>query len=139
MTRTDQDILFTALAFVAVLTNGQAIKPHEAPEKTRELARQINDFCALHVGSPTPDVLADEADAVIVDQLIERHVQELRANEATILPENRNTLIRLHDRLQIRNVRRINRVLYTELSDDKLADFVLSYLDEEIEAAEATA
>lgn len=130
-------IFFTALAFVAVTMRNQEPGSQESADQVRRLAGLIESFCVENLRNPS--TFTEETSAEEIDCVIERHVEDLRTEETTVLPEDRATLLRLHDRLQIRNLRRINRVLYTEISDEKLADFVLSYLDEEIEAAEVIA
>ena len=73
------------------------------------------------------------AGALVIDQIIERHVRELRDDEETQLPEDRQTLIKLFDRLQQRKARRTQREFYASATDAKLADLVLGLLDEEID------
>jgi hypothetical protein len=69
---------------------------------------------------------------VLTDQLIEKHVRELRETGSTEAPGDRQTLITLHDRLQHRKARRMGREFYANASDEKLADAVLDYFNEEM-------
>jgi hypothetical protein len=130
MTRTDQRILFTALAFVAVLMRGGASNSKKDTQKIRQLADSIGAFCREETGEPGP---ATEE----TDRIIERHIEDLKEREETRLPEDRDTLVRLHDRLQQRKARRAQRAFYASAGEAKLADEVLSLLDEEIADDEA--
>ncbi len=132
MTRTDRKIVFTALAFFAVIIKGKnASDPHKA-ERVLKLAGLVESFCAEHVSSMLW-VAADETGTSAIDQIIERHIGELREKEETRLPEDRATLINIHDRLQQRKTRRMRREFYAFASEDQIADLVLKLLDEEIE------
>jgi hypothetical protein len=71
--------------------------------------------------------------AVQLDETIYRHIEELKTKETTSLREDREALIQLYDRLQQRKSRRLQADFYPTAKEDKLADFVLRYLDEEIE------
>ena len=67
-----------------------------------------------------------------MDEFIDRHLKELVEDGATQLPEDRQTLIKMHDRLQHRQARRTDREFYAFASEEKLADLVLGLLDEEL-------
>src|SRR5262249_28583218 len=96
------------------------------------LARHLEDFCTAHAVDASA-VVTDDADAVLMDEMIEKHLRELGEEEATLLPADRQLLIRLHDRLQTRKERRRNRELYSSDSDESLSDRVLKLLDEELD------
>ena len=132
MKRTDQKILFTALAFIAVVLKGKNTGNNEAAEQTRHLAGLIETFCAENVIS-VPDLISNFEDGSVIDQSIERHIQELQEKQTTRLPEDRVTLVKFYDRLQQRKARRMQREFYANATEAKLADLVLRYLDEEIE------
>lgn len=126
-------MFFTALAFVTVmLRSSDNPDDKESAERVRDLAKLIEEFCTDTVVN-SPIALRDDADAVAIDQMIERHVQELRQKQETQLPDDRASLIKLHDRLNYRNLRRLNQQLYDKFSTGRLADIVLHYLDVEIE------
>ncbi len=132
MTRTDRKILFTSLAFFAVIIKGKnACDPHKA-DRVLKLAGLVESFCAEHVSSVL-HAAGDETGTLAIDQIIERHVDELRNKEETRLPEDRATLINIHDRLQQRKTRRMRREFYGSASEEQIADLVLKLLDEEIE------
>lgn len=132
MTRTDRKILFTSLAFFAVISKGKnASDPHKA-ERVLKLAGLVESFCAEHVGSALWSG-TDETGTLAVDEIIERHIGELREKEETRLPEDKAALINLHDRLQQRKTRRLRREFYGSATEGQLADLVLALLDEEIE------
>lgn len=135
MTRTDRKILFTALAFFAVVTKGKnASEPHDT-SWVLKLAGLVENFCAEHVSCVLGGA-ADETGTLAVDEIIERHIGELREKEETRLPEDKTELINLHDRLQQRKTRRMRREFYGSVTEGQLSDLVLRLLDEEIEAAE---
>lgn len=135
MTRTDQKILFTALAFLAVAAKGERGGEKTEADKVKALAAYIESFCLEHIGGAM--LLPPDAGVEQTDQLIERHIQALKTQQETQLPEDQDTLIQLYDRLQQRKSRRMQREFYASATEDKLADLVLSLLDEEIEDDEA--
>jgi len=96
----------------------------------------MNEFCDLNISkaflASTIHFIDDKA-AAQLDEAINRHIDELRTKETTCLPEDREALIQLYDRLQQRKSRRLQADFYTTAKEDKLADLVLRYLDEEIE------
>ncbi len=132
MTRTDRKIVFTALAFFAVVVKGKDVSSAKNAERIRELAGLVESFCEENVINVSASV-SDEPGALVIDQIIERHARELRDDEETQLPEDRQTLIKLFDRLQQRKARRTQREFYASATDAKLADLVLGLLDEEID------
>ncbi len=139
MTRHDQQILFTALAFVAVLLNENGQNKSKTAHKATSLAKLIESFCAVHVQAPFSDStvsLVEESGAAEIDAAIDRHIQQLRQNEETHLPEDKETLLKFYDRLQQRKSRRMQRDFYEIATTDKLADLILHYFDEEMEDAE---
>ena len=134
MTRTDRKIVFTALAFFDVVVKCKDASGAKNEERIRELAGLVESFCEENVINVSASV-SDEPGALVADQIIERHVRELREDEETRLPEDRQTLIKLFDRLQQRKTRRTRREFYASATDAKLADLVLGLLDEEISGA----
>lgn len=138
MTRYDQKILFTALAFMAIVTKEGDKLEADSVQKIMQLAGLLGEFCIENV----PPVVhrlkfGGDSDAAELDLKIERHVAELRAREETHLPEDKDTLLKYYDRLQQRKSRRMQREFYAQVTAELLADKVLNYLDEEIEDAEA--
>ena len=132
----DQKLLFTTIAFLAVvlkdgdsLTAGSVVKVHK-------LAEVLESFCVENV--PQPFVasslgLAEENGAEKIDALIERYKKDLTQKQETILPEDKETLLQFYDRLQLRKSRRMQQKFYARATEAKLADLVLKLLDEEIE------
>jgi hypothetical protein len=130
MTRTDKKILFTALAFFAVLAKGKDAGSAEAADQIHQLAVLVEGFCARsESGMPA----TTDAGGQSLDTIIERHLSELRENEETHLPEDRVALINLHDRLSQRKSRRMCREFYASAAVSQIADKVLRLLDEEID------
>ena len=85
---------------------------------------------------PISSINDDKEAAAKLDMVIERHIKELRENETTALPEDKDSLMQMYVRLQFCKINRINAVLFGGISANKLADHVLSQLDEEIEYQE---
>jgi len=132
MTSIDPKTFFTALAFIAVVRGPRPADDQQTAAQIREFAGLIEEFCVA-TAADNPACLPDDADATAIDQTIGRHIRELREKEITVLPRDRESLIKLYDRLNYRNQRRINRQLYPTFNTSKLADMVLDYLDNEIE------
>jgi hypothetical protein len=136
MTRTDHQILYTALAFVAVYLKA----PDEVhiAEPATILARHIEEYCRKNIETafrPVSVHFVNETDVMEIDRAIERHIDELRQNELTILPQDKETLLKFYDRLQQRKSRRMQAAFYEMTTAEFLANAVLKYIDEEIEDA----
>ena len=136
MRRKDWKIIFTALAFVAVIGKKKSMNGIELKQDVLRLAELVDEFCAAHVGS-TAAFVSDDADAVLMDEMIEKHLRELRDEGVTHLPEDRQLLIKLHDRLRTRKARRRDRDFYGFASEDSMADSVLEFLDDELDTGNA--
>lgn len=133
MTLDDRNILFTALAYVLVV-----MKEGSAPnDMTAQISQYVGRIEALCTTDSSCGLLSANArdTAEETDRMIERHVRELKQREETHLSENCETLMRLHDRLQHRKVRREARAFYASANEEELADAVLRLLDKEIVAA----
>jgi hypothetical protein len=100
--------------------------------QVKQIAGLIETYCVEHVIFQDAAIF-DEAGAIALDKLIERHMNELRDVQETRLPEDKQTLIEFHDRLQLRKARRMRRAFYASATEDKLADLVLGLLDEELD------
>jgi hypothetical protein len=140
MTRTDLQILYTALAYIAVYLK----EPQEAhkAEPAIILAAHIEEYCRKNVENAFPPNevhFVSDGDANAIDKIIDKHVQELRHEESTILPQDRQSLLTIYDRLQQRKAHRMQATFYQTVHDEFLADSVRRYLDEEIADAEASA
>jgi len=123
-----------------MLAHGKKDDSENVAEKVVELAKKMNEFCNLYVSQAFPLStlrVADEAGAEKLDCEIEHHIRQLRTEETTHLPEDRDVLIKLYDRLQLRKARRLQWEFYASVKEEKLADLVLRLLDEEIEEAES--
>ncbi len=132
MTYTDKRILFTALAFLAVVIKGKESSAAEAAaEQVRQVAELIEAYCMGNVANVSGAV-SEYTEASEIDQLIEAYVIELRDDEAARLPDSKQALVKMHDRLHYRKARRIRREFYASATEAVLADLVLALLDEEI-------
>lgn len=131
--------LFTALAFLAVVQKGEDAGDPSAAKDIRRLAGLIETFCAESAvrRSTLSSETSETPEAAVIDQVIARHIQDLQDKQETRLPENRESLIGLCDRLQQRKARRMQRDFYATATEAKLADLALEYLDEEIEDGKA--
>lgn len=126
------------LAFQTIVAHSK--NSEDLAEKTIELARRMNEFCNLNIAKVFPIStinFADDNDLSKIDDAIAFHIEELKTKEQTHLPEDREMLIQLYDRLQQRKSRRMQWHFYATAKEDKLADMVLKFLDEEIEDASA--
>ncbi len=138
MTWRDQRMLFTALGFLAVTMKDGNTESADLAYRARAMAALMEEFCRDNVqpGAVTLDM--DSAIAVsAVDQMILHYVRELREREETVLPEDRETLLRLYDRLQHRAIRREQAEFYSNAHVQIVADRVLAYLDAEIAQRES--
>ena len=133
MTRIDQKILFTALAFLSFAMKGKTADEADMAGQVMRLAELIQTFCTENVDQGLL-YKAENENTIPVDALIEKHIAELRDNEQTTLPSDTKTLINIYDQLQQRKSRRLQRDFYANATESKLADLALSLLDEEIEA-----
>lgn len=138
MTRTDHQILYTALAYIAVYLKG----PEEAhtAEPAIILARHIEEYCRNNIENAFPPVsihFVHDKDVTAIDAGLDKHIHELRFTETTILPQDKETLLKFYDRLQQRKSRRMQSAFYEMANVEILANAVLKYLDEEIDDREA--
>ena len=131
MARDNNQVLFTALAFIGVLLKSKKASSAPSAQEVDVLAELIKEFCITRIAESKPDV-SDESGVVALDEAVNRHIAELKQKEETRLPEDRGTLLKFYDRLQVRKLRREHRGFYETATADELADLVLSLLDEEI-------
>jgi hypothetical protein len=134
MTRADRNTFFTALAFFAVAGKSGRVDNADAADNIRKLASLAQDFCADEVMGPALSV-PEEPGVEAIDAAIDRHIVELRDKETTRLPENRDALAKLCDRLEHRKIRSARYKFYGSATEDQLADRVLQLLDAEIARA----
>ena len=129
----DRRILFTALGFLAVSMKDGNSESADHAYRARAFAGLLEDFCRDNAQAGAAAIDLDSTMSVeAIDQVIEHHVRELRMTDETRLPEDRDTLLRLYDRLQHRAIRREQAEFYAQAYGEMLAERVLSYLDAEI-------
>lgn len=132
--------LYIALAFQTILTTDKKdFYAQGTSKRIVDLAKQISDFCNLYAPNVAdmPAVkLVNEAGAEELDATIEHFLQQRSPNAAVVLPDDEETLLKLYDRLQLRAARRVNRLLFAQISKEKLAKFIMSHLDQELEDRE---
>lgn len=134
MTRTDLQIFYTALAYLATHMKESREETHEAVPAII-LAADMEEYVRKNVQNAFPpneirfvnDFGVDE-----IDLAIDHHTAELRDTENTILPQDKITLIKFYDRLQQRRSRRMNSTFYEMVDVEILANKVLHYIEEEI-------
>jgi len=133
----DQEKLFIALAFIAViLKDGENVQEGSAT-KIMMLARMLSDFCTANAPNSYQSNNDPQNFTSDVDTEIEQHIKNLRGKHETTLPEDFAALMRLYTRLQFRKIHRINAVLFDKITTARLADHVLSQLDGEIDYLES--
>ena len=128
--------LCVMLAFQSMITHGKKTDTKDSAQKIIELAKHMNEFCDFHLPEafpPTTISFVDDTGAAKIDEAINLHIEELRKQETTRLPEDKGSLIQFYDRLMQRKSRRTQMLFYANATKEKLADLVLRYLDEEIE------
>ncbi|MDD4600964.1 MAG: hypothetical protein PHQ46_07895 [Negativicutes bacterium] len=126
------------LAFQTLVAHSK--KSEDLAEKTIELAKRMNEFCDLNISKAflfSAINFADDKEAATIDEAIQRHIEELKTKEITHLPEDKETLLKLYDRLQQRKSRRMQWQFYATAKEDKLADLVLKLFDEELKETNA--
>jgi hypothetical protein len=139
MTKEEQLRLSLLLAFQTVITHGGKIT-EDAQKRILGLAQRMNEFCDLQLKQAFPEEtikLVDDKGAAKIDDAIATYIKELKTKGSTVLPQDKESLIQLYDRLQLRKSRRVQWPLYASAKEEKIADLVLHYLDEEIEDLEA--
>ncbi len=77
---------------------------------------------------------ANGNETAAIDRLIDEHVQELKEKDFARLPDDRDMLIRLHERLEHRKAQREHREVYALAREGWIAGLVLDLLREEIAA-----
>jgi hypothetical protein len=140
MTKDEQMRLSLMLAFQTMIAQGESATSEATVQKIIGLAKLMDEFCDLHLTQSFPAAtikFADDKGAAQIDATINMHIEELRKREATQLPTERETLIQLYDRLQLRKIRRGLWMFYAQAPAERLADLVLEYMDEEIEEKKA--
>ncbi|MDD4616007.1 MAG: hypothetical protein PHW76_02675 [Alphaproteobacteria bacterium] len=137
-----QQRLCVMLAFQTMIASGKKTNAPGVATLIIKLAQHMNEFCNRYVREAFPPGtmnFVDDKGAAKLDEAIDQHIRELKTKEQTHLPEDRETLIQLYDRLQQRKSRRMQWEFYATAKEDKLADLILKYLDEEIEDIEGGA
>jgi hypothetical protein len=140
MNKDEQMRLSLMLAFQAIIAQGESVTSEAAVERIIGLAKLMDEFCDLHLTHSFPEEtikFVDDKGAAQIDATINMHIEELRKRETTQLPTEREILIQLYDRLQLRKMRRGLWMFYAQAPAERLADLVLEYMDEEIEEKKA--
>lgn len=120
MTRSDFQILFTALGFLAVVMKGKKAQKDGA-KQARELAKLIEAFCR----TSRPDLFGNEAEEAELDQMIEdMKDEEFHITQLADIAGNQNLLYRLYDRLLQRHKDYATR--------EMIAGEIAHFLEEEI-------
>lgn len=129
----DQRVLFTALGFMGVVMKDGNSEAADLDYRARGLATLIESFCRNNTQAGTVTTDMDSAMSVeSIDQIIDHHVREMRMCDETSLPEGRETLLRLYDRLQHRAIRREQAAFYAKAHTDMLAERIMTYLNAEV-------
>lgn len=121
MTRTDQQVLFAALGFLAVLVKGDNAK-QDGASRAISMAKLIEAFCEASL----PEIAATRAasdKADVLDKLIDLLKDNLNETHEARLPEDMGTLRGIYERLIQRH--------RTYADDSQIADAILYFLEEE--------
>lgn len=126
------------LAFQSMMVDGKKVASADTAKRIIDIARHMEKFCNLNIvrAFPSPSI-ADTLNATQIDEAIGKHLNDLRQNNETRLPESLEMLLAFYDRLQQRKTRRMQREFYASTTEERLADAVLRLLDEELEEAES--
>jgi hypothetical protein len=135
MKRKDWKTIFTALSFVAIVANKKGAASAGLRDEVLRLADLIEEFCLENVVNVSA-MVSDGGEALLMDEVIEKHLRELRDEGSTELPEDRQLLVKLHDRLQHRKARRMDREFYAFATEQRIADAVLGFLDDELDGGD---
>jgi hypothetical protein len=131
MTRTEQQILFNALGYHSVIVMGEQ-QQKDCDKIARGRAWLIEEFCRAtmpEVYGKSSDTISDDLSDQRIDALIDSFKTNLKDKEEALLPINRDSLLRIHERLQARAMAKL-RASY---SNDALADEILQIIDAEID------
>jgi len=126
MAMLDLRTLCTALGFTAVVVQGGSHKRNGAV-RARKIADLIEEFCTTGPG------VAPARDTDAVDAVIEKFKATLRDEGSALLPQDRESLLAIYDRLQQRRARRAQKHFYEMAHDGMIANAILKMIDEEIE------
>lgn len=74
----------------------------------------------------------DENAPSSVDEVIDRYKRQLSEKESARLPNERDVLLTMYDRLQQRKIRREQRAFYLRATEDEIADRVMELTEDEI-------
>lgn len=128
--------LYLGLSFLASALTDKDFYSVDAAKRIVDCAQKISDFCNLyapHVADMPAVQLVNEVGAEELDKIIGSFVEQRRKKAIIALPDDEETLLKLYDRLHHRAARRVNRLLFAQISREKLAKSILSQLDQEIE------
>ncbi|MFA4993975.1 MAG: hypothetical protein WC521_01565 [Bdellovibrionales bacterium] len=128
------------LAFQTVIADGKAGKTPDMAKRVVKFAKRMDEFCNLNIFQAFPSGtinFVDDEDAAKIDDAIATYIEERKTKGSTQIPQDKESLIQLYDRLQTRKSRRMQWQLYATAKQGKVADLVLKYLDEEIEDTNA--
>ena len=133
MTRYDRHILFTALAFVAVvLKDGEKLQKGSA-KKVMKLASLLGDFCTENV-PPTSLVEASSSPEMNeIERLVANYIADLQTKESVSLDYDRQTLFKMYEELLIQKTRHEQQTFYLIATDDMIASNILRLAKEQMQ------
>jgi hypothetical protein len=139
MTPYDQQVLFTALAFITVVSNDSGKLERSGVQKIMKFADLIGEFCAENVPVFYAGMTREfpgQSGKSDIDTTIEQYIGDLHEGRAPALPRHKEPLMQLYVRLQFRKIYRINALLFESADTHKMASCVLAQLKEETEFEE---
>lgn len=133
MNKDEQMRLSLMLAFQAMITQGNNAKSGESVQKIIGLARLMNEFCDLHMPQAFPEPFfapMDDKKAAKLNSDINLYGEELQKQGSTVLPDDRETLIELYDRIQHRKTQYSQLEFYAHAPKEEISAAILNLLKE---------
>jgi len=132
MTRYDRHILFTALAFVAVvLKDGEKLQKGSA-KKVMKLTSLLGDFCTDNVPSTFSVEASSSPDVNEIECLVSNYIADLRTKESVFLDYDRQTLLKMYEELLIQKTRHEQQAFYLIAPSDMIASNILRLAKEQM-------
>ena len=133
MTRDDLQIFCTALGFTAVVLKGECAE--NQAQKAKAFGKLIESFCFTAVPNTvgmTYDNMDEGCSADSIDVMIDCYKAELLNQESACLPSNRDGLLKMYDRLLMRQTRREQWAFYETAHAATIANQILWLVENEI-------
>lgn len=133
MTKDEQTRFCLMLAFQTVIAQGKNAKSDEAVQKIVGFAKLMDEFCDLHLPLASPEQFfahLDDKKAAKLNADLNVYGEELQKQGSTVLPDDRETLIELYDRIQHRKTQYSQLEFYAHASKEEVSAAILRLLKE---------